>query len=596
MKLRLTAELIAPSINSVVLQDADRQQWLYFQNPIEILTTTYVAEVIPLLEKVQQFVDRGYYAAGFLSYEAAPAFDSSFKVISCKKFPLVWFGIYADFNVVTLPEIDDRSFISLNWKPSISREEYGKAIAKIKSYIAQGLTYQVNFSFRLQAQFLADPWNYFLQLIQAQNCQYGAFISLENWAICSASPELFFQQNRSNSQAQIICRPMKGTLARGLAGNDRHLANALRNSEKNQAENLMIVDMIRNDLGRIAEIGSVQVPQLFNVEQYPTLWQMTSSVQCLTQADFVEMWRSLFPCASITGAPKSSTMQIIAELEESSRRIYTGTIGYFTPEKTAQFNVAIRTVLIDRIQKTAEYGVGGGIVWDSIEADEYDECCTKAKVLAQPQFELLETLLWTPSEYFLLDFHLQRLQTSASYFAFKVDIDRVRDRLLSTIQTLPPLPHKVRLRVSNQGKTQIETAILTDDELGQSLQVALADSPVNSADIFLYHKTTNRSIYKQMKQQYLNFDEVLLWNEKGELTEFCTGNLVVELDNKWYTPPLACGLLAGTYRRYLLQRGKVQERIIRREELHDCSRIFLINSVRQMCEAIVQECSIANHS
>lgn len=581
--------LIAPLIHSVVLQDANRQQWLYFQNPIEILTTACVTEVIPLLEKVQQLIDRGYYAAGFLSYEAAPAFDFSFKVNPCEKFPLVWFGIYTDFKVVSLAEIGDRAFISPNWKPSISKEEYGAAIAKIKTYIAQGLTYQVNFSFRLQAQFSAAPWNYFLQLIQAQNCQYGAFINLENWAICSASPELFFQQNRSNSQSQITCRPMKGTLARGLTGSDRHLATALRNSEKNQAENLMIVDMIRNDLGRIAEIGSVQVPQLFNIEQYPTLWQMTSSVQCLTNATVVEVLRSLFPCASITGAPKSSTMQIIAELEDSPRRIYTGAIGYFAPQQTAQFNVAIRTVLFDRTQQTAEYGVGGGIVWDSIEADEYDECCTKAKVLAQPQFELLETLLWTSSEYFLLDFHLQRLQNSADYFAFTVDTNQIRDRLLAAVQTLPPLPHKVRLCVSKQGEFRLETAVLDGDRAERSLQVTLANSPINSADIFLYHKTTNRLIYERAKQQHPDFDEVLLWNEREELTEFCNGNLVVELEGEWYTPPIASGLLAGTYRRYLLQQEKVQERIIYRAELPDCSRLFLINSVRQMREAIVKQ-------
>lgn len=458
---------MTPAINSVVLQDADRQQWLYFQNPIEILTATCVAEVVPLLEKVQQLVDRGYYAAGFLSYEAAPAFDSSFKVNESEAFPLAWFGIYLNCDRIALPNSDSRSFISLNWKPSISRQEYQAAIAKIKTYIAQGLTYQVNFSFRLQAEFTANPWHYFLQLIQAQNGQYGAFISLDNWIICSASPELFFQQNRSTSEAKITCRPMKGTLARGLLEDDRHLADALRNSEKNQAENLMIVDMIRNDLGRIAEIGTVQVSQLFNVEQYPTLWQMTSSVQCLTQANLVEIWRSLFPCASITGAPKSSTMRIIAELEDSPRRIYTGAIGFLTPQQTAQFNVAIRTVLIDRNQQTAEYGVGGGIVWDSIDTDEYDECCTKAKVLAQPQFQLLETLLWTSHEYFLLDFHLQRLQASATYFAFTVNIDRVRDRLLTTAQKLPPLPHKVRLCVARE--LHVETAILEGDKFERSL-------------------------------------------------------------------------------------------------------------------------------
>jgi para-aminobenzoate synthetase / 4-amino-4-deoxychorismate lyase len=454
--------------NTLILFDAQRQCWLFFCQPIQILKATDTTEVLPLLETVQQQVNQqGYYAAGFVSYEAAPAFDRSFQVYSNaslkpesgEALPLAWFGLYAQPQVVSLPATHIEETPS--WIPSISRDRYRAAIDQIKRYIAQGQTYQVNFSFRLQAPFSTDPEAYFLQLIQAQESQYGAFVNLEDWAICCASPELFFRWN----DRTLMCRPMKGTAPRGLTYlSDRALASELQRSAKNRAENVMIVDMIRNDMGRIAETGSVQVTHLFDVEQYPTLWQMTSPVQCQTEASFVEIFRALFPCASITGAPKSRTMEIIAELEDSPRQIYTGSIGYLAPDRTAQFNVAIRTVLINKTQQTAEYGVGGGIVWDSVETDEFEECCTKAKILTQshPSFELLETLRWTPEKgYFLLDLHLQRLQESAAYFAFKLSLDQVQEQLEAIAQTLPQQAHKVRLRVTKAGHLALEAEGLT---------------------------------------------------------------------------------------------------------------------------------------
>lgn len=591
MRLKVASDSFDPAINSVILYDADRHQWLHFHSPIQVLIAEVSTEVLPLLSAVQQQIDRGYYAAGFVGYEAAPAFDSSFEVNSDGDFPLAWFGIYTSFNVISLPNIENQEFISSDWTPSISRQQYRSAIAQIKNYIAQGLTYQVNFSFRLQADFSANPWLYFTQLIQAQNCSYGAFVNLEDWAICCASPELFFHWNKTASDDRLLtCRPMKGTQPRGLsAEGDRQLAEVLQTSEKNQAENLMIVDMIRNDLGRIARIGTVQVPELFHVEQYPTLWQMTSAVQCSTSANLVEIFRSLFPCASITGAPKTSTMRIIAELEDSPRRIYTGAIGFVTPKETAQFNVAIRTVLIDRRNQTAEYGVGGGIVWDSIETDEFDECCTKAKILTlqQPTFELLESLLWTPeNQYFLIDFHLQRLQQSAAYFAFPLDLDAVRDRFRLAAQNWRT-SQKVRLLVS-KGSFRLEATPFNAQAIDRPLRVGIAKSPVNSADVFLYHKTTQRRAYEQARQDFPELDDVLLWNENAELTESCIANLIVELEGQWYTPPVTCGLLAGTFRRYLLQQEKVKERIIRLVDLPHCSRIFLANSVRQIQAAIVE--------
>lgn len=566
---------------TVIIHDAQTQTWLAFRDPVAILTAHTPTQVLSLLETLQQQIDQHHlYAAGFLSYEASSAFDPAFTV-KTTSFPLAWFGLYAQPEAIKLPS--SSSSQSLHWEPSITQPQYQQAFDQVKNYIRQGFTYQVNLSFRLNAQFQQSPWQYFSQL--AQNAQYGAFIETPDWAICCASPELFFRQNNY----EIRCRPMKGTVPRGVTySGDCILAQWLRNSEKNQAENIMIVDMIRNDLGRIAQLGSVKVTSLFNIEQYPTLWQMTSSVQCHTQATLSQIFQALFPCASITGAPKLRTMQIIAELEETPRKIYTGTIGFIMPNRTSQFNVAIRTVLINKNDKIAEYGVGGGIIWDSQATDEFEECLTKAKILTaqQPKFSLLETFLWTPEkDYFLLDLHLKRLIASAQYFAFPIEQSTVQNYLEAIAHTFPPQHQKVRLLLSPQGILTHELNPLARSHT--SLRVCLAPSPINSTNVFLYHKTSDRQIYTQAQQQCPGYDDVILWNENGELTEFCTGNLVVELDGQWYTPPIECGLLAGTFRAWLLDQGIVHERIIRVTELANCSRVFLVNSVRQKQEAIV---------
>jgi para-aminobenzoate synthetase / 4-amino-4-deoxychorismate lyase len=560
-----------------ILHDAQSQSWLRFRSPIAILTAHIPEQILPLLNKIQQQVDQGLHAAGFVSYEAAPAFDPALKT-GTTTFPLAWFGLYEQPETIDIPQFTSQS---LQWLPSISQGQYRQAFDRIKTYIRQGDTYQVNFSFRLSTDFHQSPWHYFCHLIQAQNGRYGAFIETEEWAICCASPELFFRQDGQVIQG----RPMKGTVARGMSfEGDRQLAQWLRNSAKNQAENVMIVDMIRNDLGRIAQVGSVQVSSLFDIEQYPTLWQMTSSVKGKTNANLSQIFQALFPCASITGAPKKRTMEIIHELEDTPRKIYTGTIGFITPARTAQFNVAIRTVLIDKASHTAEYGVGGGIVWDSQSGDEYEECCTKAKILtvAPPKFSLLESLLWTPEAgYFLLDLHLERLAQSAVYFDIPIALSAIREQLL---HITAPDRQKVRLLVSQQGNVTIESSPLI--ETRHPLNVCLAPSPVDSSHVFLYHKTTHRQVYQQAQAACPDYDDVILWNEKSELTESCLANLVVAIEGKHYTPPVSCGLLAGTFRSWLLQQGLIQERIIYAQELAN-AQVFLINSVRQKREAIV---------
>lgn len=377
----------------------------------------------------------------------------------------------------------------------------------------------------------------------------------------------------------------------------------MKESEKNRAENVMIVDMIRNDLGRIAKIGSVQVPELFTVERYPTLWQMTSTVQARTDASLTQIFKALFPCASITGAPKVSTMRIISELEASPRKMYTGSVGYIAPNRRASFNVAIRTAFVDRQEQTAEYGVGGGIVWDSTEKDEYEEALLKARVLTEvvppPGFSLFETMLWTPEEgFFLREKHIARLLDSADYFDFPVnawqasrsllrDIEisilsrEVLASYLNHISTEFNSPRLVRLLVDKNGEISSEIRVFQSIEKKTLWKTCLARNPVNSKDIFLFHKTTNREIYEGARKEVPQYDDVLLYNERDELTEFTIGNLVVEMDSNLYTPPIRCGLLAGTFREHLLETGKVKERVISVENLKNCKKIFLVNSVRQ---------------
>jgi para-aminobenzoate synthetase/4-amino-4-deoxychorismate lyase len=491
----------------------------------------------------------------------------------------------------------------LTWSPTVHRDTYNTAIEQVKDHIAHGHTYQVNYTMRLQADFHTDPWNFFLHLAQTQN-NHASYIDTGRYVIASASPELFFQLDGDI----ITGRPMKGTVKRGhTTGEDKEQADWLHNSEKNRAENVMIVDMIRNDLGRIAKLGSVHVPELFTTEKYPTLWQMTSTVKATTFASITNIFKALFPCASITGAPKVSTMRIISELETTPRRIYTGSIGYIFPNRKASFNVAIRTALIDCETQTAEYGVGGGIVWDSTSTDEYAEALLKARVLTEspPQFSLLETMLWTPKEeFFLREKHIARLLDSSEYFDFPISR---RGEVLSPqggipsspLRTTPPppkeileiylheisshfkSPQRVRLLLDKNGNLSHEAKPFQQPDDQPPMKVCLAKEPINSGNVFLFHKTTHRDMYDTAHRDFPDYDDILIYNERGELTEFTIGNLVVEMDGKLFTPPISCGLLAGTCRAHLLETGQVEERVIHVEELKNCTKIYLVNSVRK---------------
>ena len=569
--------------NEVLLKE--HGQWLHFSKPYRVIVAEKLQDVLPALREIEQRVQANHwYAAGFLSYESAPAFNpvlrthaSSRQVAEAGEFPYLWFGLYTPPRIVALPK-PERPKQILDWHPTICKETYNAALAKIKEHIADGRTYQVNYTMRLQTEFTRDAWEFFLHLTQHQN-NHSAYVDTGRYVICSASPELFFQLDGT----AITCRPMKGTAPRGRTTiEDQTQADWLQHSVKNRAENVMIVDMIRNDLGRIAEVGSVFVPRLFETERYPTLWQMTSTVSARTHASLVEILTALFPCASITGAPKVSTMKIIAELESTPRRIYTGTIGYIAPERKAKFNIAIRTAWIDRTSQMAEYGVGGGIVWDSTSTDEYAEALLKARVLTErePEFSLLETMLWTPQEgFFLHQKHLARMIDSAHYFDFPITREKLED-FLQQISSRFHTPQRVRVLVAQNGSLEFQSAPFVGFQDQRRLNVGLATEPINSDNVFFFHKTTQRDMYESARQGREHLDDILLYNEKGELTEFTIGNLVIELDGQYFTPPLSCGVLAGTFRAYMLETGQVLERTISVEQLARCSKLFRINSVR----------------
>ena len=566
-------------VGDILLKSKD--EWLHFSKPIKIVTTTNIDELQADLQEVEQSVfGENLYAAGFLSYEAAPAFDKAFQVLPTKDFPLLWFGLYAKPNVVTMPEPIDE-FPALNWKPTIEQEKYNAAIETIQERIAQGRTYQVNYTMRLRADFKGDAWNFFLHFVQNQN-KYAAYVDTGRYIICSASPELFFELDGEN----ICGRPMKGTAKRGrTTSEDKEQATWLRNSIKNRAENVMIVDMVRNDLGRVAEIGSVKVLELFTIERYPTLFQMTSSVTAKTRASLSEILSALFPCASITGAPKVSTMKIIAKLETTPRRIYTGSIGYISPERKAQFNVAIRTAVIDKQEGQIEYGIGGGIVWDSTSADEYSEALLKARVLTErpKEFSLIETLLWTPQEgYYLCEKHILRMADSADYFDFMFSRENL-ENYLDQMALKFSVPKRVRILLNRKGELTGEAKDISQSN-SRLFKVSLAKKPVDSKDVFLFHKSTQREFYEDALKAAPGCDDVLLFNEKDELTEFTLGNLVVELNGEFVTPLIECGLLAGTFRAHLLETDQIRERVVMRDELAKCGKIFLVNSVRKWVE------------
>ncbi len=495
--------------------------------------------------------------------------------------PLAWFAEY-DARHATNDPIEAPYRIG-EWKPGISPADHHAAIETIREHIRQGRTYQVNHTFRLEADFAGEAASLYRDLSQSQTCGYGSFIDTGRWAIASASPELFFEWRHG----KLVSRPMKGTVRRGTTlTDDEDRRQFLFGSEKNRAENLMIVDMVRNDLGRICGTGSIRVPEIFTIEKYDTVWQMTSTVvgTPIAGTTLLDVFGSLFPSASITGAPKVATMGIISDLERTPRGVYCGTVGFGGPGPAGAewaFNVAIRTVLVDRAEGRAIYGTGGGITYDSTPGDEFDEALLKTRVLDRrsADLQLLETMRWDPdSGFHRLALHLERLSSSAWYFDVPLDTAEVRAALGRAVRGSE---HglTLRLRVDRMGWINIDSAPLPPAPT-RPIRLAIDTDPTDPTDPLLFHKTSNRAVYERAAARFPGHDDVVLVTPDGRVTETTIANLAVEIDGRWFTPPLVDGLLPGVERHALVADGTLQERHVTIDEVRAAASIARFNSVR----------------
>jgi len=569
-------------LEKILLRNKKNASWLKFSDPSHLFVCSEVSQIKEVLEEIQERTQRDkLYAAGYLSYEAAPAFDSAFRVHDEHKIPLLCFGLFSDVEEFSNLENDEYiNLQGLDWKLGTSKEAYEKNFLYIKNQIELGNSYQINYTLRNYTENLINPYGFFIA--RAANAPYAAFIETENHTIISASPELFFSLN----EEELECKPMKGTSWRGKTySEDMILKTELKQSEKNLAENIMITDMLRNDMGRISTPGSVKVPAICDVEQYPTVWQMTSTVKSQTSANIAEIIAALFPCASVTGAPKIASMEIISEIEDTPREIYTGAIGFIAPNRQAQFSVPIRTVLVDKKTNKASYGAGGGIVWDSDFLSEFHECRTKSKILtttnANNNFELFETMLWEPQKgIFLSDFHFSRLINSAIYFEFNHVSLMIKIELEKYLEKCNKEPKKIKLFLNAKGDIRISSSDLSSTDQQKNYSISFAKEPIDQEDVFFYHKTTKREIYDQAKPMNPDSDDVLFWNKAGEITESRIANIIINIDGEWNTPPIISGLLGGTYRQMMMDKGLLKERVIHKSEIIDLPEITLINSVR----------------
>jgi para-aminobenzoate synthetase / 4-amino-4-deoxychorismate lyase len=466
------------------------------------------------------------------------------------------------------------------WKPQIDTTQYRRAIDSIRDYIEKGDSYQVNFTFPLRGSVTGDSFSGFRAIARSQGAAYSAYLDIGTYRILSFSPELFVER-RGNV---LTTRPMKGTLARGRwLEEDAQRAGQLRASRKDRAENVMIVDLLRSDLGKVAQIGSVEVTELFAVERLSRVLQMTSTVTAVQKPDVTvaEILRALFPCGSVTGAPKARSMAIIKELEHYPRGIYTGAIGFIGPNGDFVFNVAIRTLAVDARDGTATFGVGGGITWDSTAAGEYEESCLKAKFLTDPRddFDLLETIELNDGEYTLLNRHLARARDSARYFGFRWDETGVLKSLDDACESHPVGCWRIRLVIDRDGEARTEASALGEPR-ASPLVVKFASGPVDDRDPLVFHKTTARRRYDAELERCHPCDDVIFWNCHGEVTESTIANVVVFSEGRHWTPPREAGLLAGTLREELISKGELLERPITKEELESAGSFALINSVR----------------
>ncbi len=561
-----------------------------FAGLIKVLRADALAEVAPAFAALEAAVAAGCHAAGFVAYEAAHAFNPDLPIGDLPQTPLLWFAIFAERREELVASPVPPSRLTLTPRTTTpDADGYAAAITAIHAAIADGETYQVNYTLRQRFPAPDDAAALFSALCQTQQAPFCAHIETGELAIVSASPELFFAREGET----IVMRPMKGTAQRAAESSaDCAVRSALAASPKERAENLMIVDLVRNDLSRLAVTGSVQVESLFDVETYPTVHQLTSTVsaQLAPATTTFQLFAALFPCGSVTGAPKRRTMEIIRDLEVAPRGIYCGAIGFVSPQESV-FSVAIRTVVIDHASGEAELGIGSGVTADSSCAAEYAESFAKSRFLDMDPtpFSLVESLRrQEQGGYFLLERHLQRLAASAEYFSFPWNRTAILTELQQCDAELQGA-HKVRLLLDKDGTVTLRVEHLLPVSRRSPLKMLLSPQRVQRDDPFLFHKTTRRDLYNAERARFPGVDEVLFCNEDGEVTEGSIYNLVLRQGGRLLTPVLACGLLPGTLRGELLGQGILSEAVITVGDLRGAEGLWLINSVRGWRRAVLVE-------
>ena len=550
-----------------------------FTDTIKELKTKDIKEVKHLLAEVEAYQNQGYYAVGYVSYEAAPAFETKFEVIDGPLMSeyLLYFTIHETVQTEPIPLTYKPTDLPKSWQELTSAEEYKAAIEQIHHHIRQGDTYQVNYTVQLQQNLTADPFAIYNRLVVEQNAHYNAFIQHDDVTIISISPELFFKKDGD----RLTTRPMKGTTNRGLTTEtDLKQAQWLAQDQKNRSENMMIVDLLRNDMNRISKIGSEDVKSLCQVEQYSTVWQMTSTIetQLLPNSSLSDVFQALFPCGSITGAPKIATMEIINKVEKQPRGVYCGAIGILVPQGPSIFNVAIRTLQMEGTK--AVYGVGGGITWDSKWEAEYEETKQKAAVLYRqnPRFDLISTGRVHQGKLLFLEEHMKRLQESSRYFDYPFNKEKVKKQVEDLCQSLDfDTDYRLKMSLAKDGELTFEHNQLTGlaDDFCQARLVEQTyplDSP------YTYFKTSYRPHIS------LGPHEQIYYNQKKELLETSIGNLVLKIEDQLYTPPIRLGLLNGIYRQNLIANNQVTERVLTLDNLKQAQAIYGCNAVRGLYE------------
>lgn len=557
-----------------------------FLKPKQVVTIKSGLNIEEKLKSVDELISKGFDGYALLNYEAGYLFEKSFNKYLPKNINLIQFFFYNPEDVfeINSSKIDltiSDNFIVNNFKLNTTRKEFDKSINKIKSLIAEGDTYQVNYTVKGKFNFSGSFAGLFANLVFNQSARYTSFIKNKNKLIISLSPELFFETDLK----KIISKPMKGTTQRGVdVTSDSFAEYNLRNSTKNIAENVMIVDLIRNDLGRISKYGSVKVKDIFEVQKYESVFQMISTIEGKLKRNkhLSDIIKNIFPCGSITGAPKIRTMEIIKSLEKEERCIYTGSIGLIRNRKIT-FNIPIRTLLIDKNTNTGEIGLGSGIVWDSSADEEYNETLLKGNFLTHPNkhFEIFETMKIENGNIKLLKHHLERMKSTADYFLFCFDATIIKD-FISAIKTQNPNGTKrIKLLLSKSGSLRFEITELPVNKA--EINIIISTKRISSTDKFQYFKTTNRSLYDSETKKYSTkgFFEVIYFNERNELAEGAITNIFVRKGKVIFTPPIKCGLLSGIYRKYLMNKNSmIKEKTLYLQDLIDGDEIFLTNALR----------------